>query len=524
MTRNHLKSLWFWLAPVLTGVLMVLSHVPWEIDALIWIAWIPLLSILVPQSEGERCPHPFLSGYLAGMVFWAGTIWWLVHVTGAGLIGLVLFLSLYFGLWSWWMERLRRVWPRVSGLQHILIAFFGACGWITLDWLKAVVLGGFPWNDPAISQFRKLILVQIAEWTGRYGLSFVIVFFNISLWLTWRRLRAEQFSLRSWRYEFSLALLLVVICVMIGMKTLFPRVKKETTTLNFGLVQPNIPQDQKYERMNLQEQRELFEKLTLVAAGGSPDLILWPETAMVDGPSFSVPGKYWLEGVVRQAGAPILLGAIDAEREEGGEQKFYNAAILITPDGSLSQAYRKMQLVPFGEYVPFEEWMPWLRKLTPIKGTIHRGQSIVLFTIKGVRIGSLICFEDTFTNVARRHVLEGATLLVNLTNDAWFKTTHASTMHAANAVFRAVESRRPLVRCTNNGHSMMISPEGRIIQEWHPFKTGAFTKKLDVPTNPPLTFYTRHGEWFAWGSAGMVLLFAIIFGAGSRVRRPGTES
>ena len=155
-----------------------------------------------------------------GLVFWVGTIFWLAHVTWIGVAALAVYLSLYPAVWAWGMARLGERWPTATGPVHLLLALAGASAWVTLEWLRGWMLGGFPWNFAAVSQYQNLALIQIAEWTGVYGVSFVLIFFNLSLWLTWRRLKIERFSTKAWRYEFSIAILLVAFCLMTGMRRL----------------------------------------------------------------------------------------------------------------------------------------------------------------------------------------------------------------------------------------------------------------------------------------------------------------
>jgi apolipoprotein N-acyltransferase len=270
------------------------------------------------------------------------------------------------------------------------------------------------------------------------------------------------------------------------------------------MIQPNIPQAVKYEVVSQEEQQKYLRDLTLSVGQCDTDLIIWPETALVEGPSFTPSKRVWLRDLVQRTRTPILLGTLDAtepkELPKDGSRPvpiYYNAAMLIRTDGVLSAPYRKLHLVPFGEYVPLESWCPWLRRLTPIEGSFTPGSEPVWFEVKGCRLGPLICFEDTIPSLARQLTAGGADLLVNLTNDAWFEDSPGAAMHAANATFRAIENRRPLVRCTNSGITCVIDSNGRLLADAYPaFSRGFQVSAIPIREKPSVTFYTRRGDWF----------------------------
>ncbi len=507
---------------MMSGVLMALSFEPWTISMLAWFAWVPLLAQIATSPAQPRFLKAFILGWITGLTFWLISIQWLHHVTLIGMMALAIFLALYMGLWSGFVAAVRARWPGMHGVTHIGIALAGACAWVILEWLRGWFLGGFPWNFAAVSQYRNLPLIQIAAWTGPYGISFVILFFNITLWLTYCRMKHEcvttgfRFAARSWRYEFSLALFLWVGLCSVGLHfILHQQNPSKTETLKVALIQPNIPQDVKYEALSEEEQWKRLRELSEQAAIFQPDLILWPETALVDGPTYDLTSHRWLSGLLAQLQIPILLGAIDAVRNETNADgtfrwKYYNGAILAHPDGRFDPLYHKLQLVPFGEYVPFEKWLPCLKKMTPIAVSMSPGDKPVLFQHPKGRLGVLICFEDTFPSLARDISREGADILVNLTNDAWFKTSPGAMMHAANSVMRCIETHRPMVRCTNHGLTLIISPLGQILDSAEPFQTGYKCATITYQTNAGQTFYTRHGDWFIWICLAPVL-FGLIF-------------
>lgn len=501
--KNRALSSYDWIAAIFSGVLMAGSLPPWDVSQLAWIAWIPLLSRILPSDPLRFHAHPFLLGYIAGFTFWLATLYWLANVTLFGSLALIAYLSLFTGLWTLILSRLRTLLPQSNGISHVLVSLFGSSAWVTLEWCRGRLLGGFPWNQAGVSQYQNLLLIQIAEWTGALGISFVVIFVNIAFWLTARRLWRERFSPRSWRYEFTISILLVAICLCIGMRTLF-KFRPCPSNIKIALVQPNIAQEIKYDAVSREDQLSILHNLTLLAAATKPDLILWPESALVDGPTYDVFTRTWLTDLSLKTKIPLLIGTLDRSQLSSASAgylgrwdiEYYNSAILVQPGGILSDSYHKMHLVPFGEYVPFEKIMPWLRQLTPIPGSFAPGNRPVLLNFHGLRIGPAICFEDTFPDISRRFALQDADFLVNLTNDGWFKTSPGAAMHAANAVFRAVETRRPLVRCTNTGLSMIVDATGQITMKMNPFLQTVRTHSLSIRRGAPQTFYTRYGDWF----------------------------
>jgi len=517
---------------LLSGVLLVIALGPWKpvtsdkpLAILAWIAWMPILGCLLPIDSKNPCRRPFQTGWIMGLVFWFGTLFWLVHVTVAGMIALAVYLALYFSAWTFFVAWLHGRWSAATGPAHIGLALAGASAWVSLEWLRGRMLGGFPWNFAAVTQHRNLVLIQIAEWTGVYGVSFVLVFFNIALWLTWRRLRIEKFSARSWRYEFSLAILLVALCLMVGMRRLLAEQKNGDgkSFLRIALIQPAVPQEVKYEAISFSEQQDRLRHLTLAAAAAKPDLIIWPETALVNGPNHDQESHFWLQTLIREVKTPILLGTLDAppwflERDKRSRPRWLcNAAMLVDVNGNWETPYHKLHLVPFGEYVPFERWLPWMRYLTPIQGSFESGKKTVCFDFKGMRLGPLICFEDTFPHLARNLNRAGADVLINLTNDAWFKDSPGAAMHLANAVFRTIENRRPLARCTNHGVTCIVDSMGRIQpqQILKPFAKGFLITEIAWHGREPATFYGRHGDWFAFG-CGLSSVATLLIGRRSR--------
>jgi apolipoprotein N-acyltransferase len=272
-------------------------------------------------------------------------------------------------------------------------------------------------------------------------------------------------------------------------------------TLRVALVQGNIPQSLKFDPAEKPMTFERYRTLTERALVLKPELIIWPETAMTD-PLRYDPSSYALvTDLVARADAPLLTGTIDVTGPTA-----FNAAVLTQPDGRITGIYHKIHLVPFGEYIPLKHLaVPLLKWLGPKDYEASDdygfacGSEYTLFEAGGLQFGTVICFEDTLPDLYRRFVQRGADFMVNITNDAWFKHSPASEMQLANAVFRAAETHRPLVRVTNNGVTCVVDEFGGVNPQTRlaPFTDGTMVCELMVPRTAGLTFYTMHGDWFA---------------------------
>jgi len=498
-----------WLFPVATGVLMALAYPPFNISELAWLCLVPLLFALEDGCAGDA----FRRGYVAGLAFFGLTIWWIVHVTVPGTVGLIAFLALYFGAGACWFAvvaaRLRRGdEPRAgfgattgdSAARNIVASLVASAGWVTLEWLRGKLLfGGFPWNFLGVSQWRTGPLIQFASLTGVYGVSALVCFVNFAFYFTIRRLirlcRGGGAKRRlSW--EFYLAMGLICLALLYGVREMLAKEPKEPRTVRLALVQGDIPQTLKFEAEQKPMILERYRTLTETAMAAHPELIVWPETATPDALRYDPDSFGLVTNLAVRSGAYLLTGTIDMTPDSSPVEAF-NAAILVGPDGNLQGIYRKLHLVPFGEYVPLRKIFPFLKWLTPIPGSFERGREFTVFQADGMRFGAVICFEDTVPDLFRRFVRRQVDFMVNLTNDAWFKTSPAAEMHLANAIFRAVENHCPLVRATNNGITCVVNEYGGVNPNARlaPFTEGMLVGELSVPRETGLTVYAEHGDW-----------------------------
>ncbi|MEI6085129.1 MAG: apolipoprotein N-acyltransferase [Verrucomicrobiota bacterium] len=512
-----------WLLPILSGFLLAIALPPFDQGQCGWVALIPLFFAMEGCSRGEA----FRRGYIAGLVFYGLTTWWLIHVSLPGMIALVAFLALYFGAATAWLEIVAASLLAAKGgaasrlaatnredvvWRNLLIAFIGAAGWVTLEWVRGhYPLGGFGWNGLGVTQHSSVPVIQIASYTGVYGVSALVFVLNYALYCTVRRFVYRSGDRRRLSWEFYVAMSLVCAAVMFGFREIKPvPANSNARPLRLALIQGNIPQSLKFDEREKPMILDRYQTLTEVATMEPVDLIVWPETATPEPFRYDRETYETVIGAATNAPAYLLTGTIDLTPHSEPVESF-NAAALIRPDGTVSTIYRKTHLVPFGEYVPLRKIFPFMKWLTPISESFERGQEFTIFNVRGLNFGTVICFEDTVPDVYRQFVKAGAEFMINLTNDAWLKDSPGAAMHFANAVFRTVETRRWLVRCTNNGVTCTISPFGFVHARAAPFQPTWLRYTLAIPTELPTTFYTQHGDVFVLGCAVITVVALSVF-------------
>jgi apolipoprotein N-acyltransferase len=301
--------------------------------------------------------------------------------------------------------------------------------------------------------------------------------------------------------------------------------------LRVALVQPSIPQDEKWVASKIDMIHSRLGELTRLAqSDAKTELVIWPETALPDEVRYSE-RSYDLVYALATNGAPILAGSLDAAYGEDGRTVYFNCAFLFDEEGRMAGEYRKRHLVLFGEYIPLERWIPrWLGRALglPLSLTAGEGGAIFRAGAAGVPLAPLICFEDILPHLARADVRAGARVLVNLTNDAWFDDAVAPLQHMRNATLRAVENRVPLVRAANTGVSCAIGPSGRVLRRLEDGEGRTWTPGvlwIDVPVPPdgmPLTFYARFGDMYGMACAIALGLWLAV--APAKRRRPGAAA
>ena len=518
--NRALQLLHRWVLPAVTGVLYALALPPYNHSEAGWVALVPLLFAV----EGCRPGEAFRRGFLAGLVFFGMTVWWIIHVSLPGMVALIAFLALYLGVAGLFLTKLSN--ENDSVWRNIFAAVSGAAGWVTLEWLRGhFPLGGFGWNGLGVTQFAATPLIQFASGTGVYGVSALVFILNYAFFCTIRRyLRniGTTTPVRRLSWEFYLAMLLVGGAFVFGLRKMDAVPSGNLRMLRLALVQGNIPQSLKFDESEKPMIFDRYRSLTTTATLEQTDLVIWPETATPDALRYDPETFAIATNITAQTQAYLLTGTIDFTLHSEPVEAF-NAVALVRPDGLVAGVYRKMHLVPFGEYVPLRKIGPFLKWFTPITDSFECGRDVTLFNVHGLKFGAVICFEDTLPDLYRRFVKRGADFIVNLTNDAWFQDSPAAEMHLANAVFRAVENRRSLVRCTNNGVSCLVDQAGIVRHRIEPFTPATLAFTLLVPTELPITFYTRYGDVFA-GACALLTVASFCLSRITRKASPANSS
>ena len=538
-------------------MLQTACFAPFNQTWLCWIALTPLLAAILffGENSKRRWLRDLLLGYVCGLAFFWTVLSWVTTVTVPGWFLLQFYMALYFAPFAWFCGLLRPRLGKISvaaalsrrageelsdasterggysvsqpGLSplarspwlrstyNLRLAFLIASAWTTLEWLRGWVFTGWGWNGLGTALHDNPPIIQMAEFTGVAGLSFMVAFANVIALATVRRFILET-QVRPVKPHFDLTLTMVAIVAAMGFGVHALQLHPPTKTIRVAAVQANIPREEKFTPAFRQKIFDQFTRLTTLALQSNPppDLIVWPESSM-PGPVLEDEESYrYVANISASAKVDLLLGAID---EDIGHA--YNAALLISNGGEGVQIYRKLHLVPFGEYIPGRHVVPLLARIIgdQVPGDFDAGDEYTLFrlTKSDTQVAPLICFEDTIGDLTRRFVLGGANLLANVTNDGWFLRSAGSQQHLASAIFRCVETRRPMVRAANTGVTCFVDQFGRVTQQLldehgSQFTDGVLSGEVAVPTERELTFYVRHGELFAQCCAGVTAIALLL--------------
>ena len=498
-------------APALWILLSLLSGVAWGLchgAASMWLApWIALVPLFFLLSETAR---PFQIGFLHGLGAWCAGLPWIVPTLSVfggvawplaigALLLLASYLALFHAVFAWLVARLwRRRGPAANGGRAVVAA--AGC-WVALEVLRAWLISGFPWNLAAYSVVATEGALPLAAWIGAYGVSALVVGTNAALgWSLARRSRS------------GLLLAVLVPFLVLALAARFASAERSAVRgehpLAVRLVQPDIRNLAAGEHWDaataLAQYRELVET-SLLACDRPGALIVWPESAAFP---FSLERDDMLRSgleSIRDRGCAVLLNSPRAEGE-----RYFNSAYLMAPGAPLQFA-DKRHLVPFGEYVPFRDALPFLGKIARMSGDFSPAEDLRLLELTGgTRLGVSICFEIIFPHEVAELARAGATHLVTITNDAWYGDTAAPWQHERAARFRAAENRRSLVRAAITGVSTIVDESGREMALLGPFQKGVL--RADLPARFDLSPYAR----FPWA----VPILAVLLGAGAILRRP----
>lgn len=498
----------------LTGTLLVLSFPPLKLGGLAWIALVPLLVVL----DG-RAPRAFALSYLSGLVFVTGSFYWIWWVPGYNLLDealLAFYLGLYVAIWGLGVAWVRR---RIA-LPVTLVA---PALWVALEYVRAnLSFLSLPWMLLGHTQHLSIRTIQVAAFTGVYGITFVIVMVNVALadLALYARRRLAPSPVEAARVRLPLgalvsAGLLLAAAWLYGLSVTGERVGRERIAA--ALVHTTVPRAQKWDLALRRSIIERHEALTREAARTAPQLIVWPETAVPGDVQHHAPLRQRVSEAAREANTMLLVGS--SEHAKFTDRRLldrrYNSMYLFSPAGEIVGQYRKIMLVPFGEYEPLQGVVPWPKAIAAAMGSHLPGDRYTVFTLGSVPFSAVICWEIVFPDLVRRFVRGGARFIVNASNEAWFAGSTMPDQMLAMSAFRAVENRTAVARSANLGISAIIDPYGRVVHRF----TGSGPRGTpaegiltgEIPLGKSGTFYTRHGDVFAF--ACVVVSLAVLAGA-----------
>ncbi len=492
----------------LSGLFLAAAFPVINLHFLAWLALVPLLLAV----KGQNVKTGFLLGGITGLVYFAGTVYWVSHsiyyyggiaVLPAALITLLLsaYLALYPALFGAASVHIGNNNPK-----FLFVALPAL--WTALELARTYVFSGFPWALLGYSQYSVLPAIQIADTTGVYGVSFLIVLVNASI--------AEFIVNRKSYPAVVTAGVVVALVLCYG----FAKIQgpEPAGGMTISVVQGNIEQDKKWDPAYQDGTISIYKQLTLEALKQHPDLVIWPETAT---PFYFMAKRERdrmlsqdLVAFVKENKVPLLFGSPTYEIKPTRQIVGLNSALLLSAGGQVEAQYNKIHLVPFGEYVPLKNILFFVGKMVESIGDFGSGSDYTVMTVpygsgdrsEKTKLCTVICYEIIFPDLVRQFVKRGAAIVTTITNDAWFGRTSAPFQHFSMAVFRAVENRVPIARAANTGISGFIDSRGRILAT-----SGIFTEAYLTHTLTPgstKTFYTRHGDVFSYLCviAGIIML------------------
>lgn len=519
LRKEEFRTHWWRLLVIFaSGVLLRFAFPKYDVWWLVWVIPVPFFLFLI----GRNLKLSFWSGWLFGVAFYYSTIFWLNTLIAynpfvpAGILLMGIAMGLFvagFALCNSFFE------SRIPQLRWL----YTPALWVLFEYARSLGPFGFPWAYFGHTHYRQLPFIQIADITGVYGISFILVMGNVllaevlhSLWQ--RKYRSNNVRLPL--VGICVFCFLFILFLVYGLFTLkYYNHLQRNKGLRIGIVQPNVPQkiklasylspnDSERECLQLQMTKELAE--LVLSLRGKSELIICPETAITD-PFFSLntPLKETMQSLADKVESAILFGAdnVYVSSDMQTIEKMYNSAWLVFPQaGFSSKIYNKIHLVPFGEYVPLGGLIPFLQESIVQIANFDAGADPVVFQLKNppAQFGAVICFESSFSYLFRRLANRGAQFFAVITNDAWYGRSSGAYQHFALSIFRAIEFRRPVLRSANTGISAVISPAGEIICSLPLEKKGTINAQI-FPASTT-TFYQRFSDLFVF-----ILTLLLIF-------------
>lgn len=513
----------------LSAVLLILSFPDFNLWPLAWVGLVPLFIALADKPGGRRA---FMLGWLMGALFFYGSCWWLTHsmihygglprpLAFALLVPIVVIVGLFPALFSFALARLCAHWGEIALLAAPFL-------WVASEWARYGVTGQL-WNAIGYSQAYQPTLIQTATWGGVYAVGFFLVVVNaiVALILLKRDVRSFNIAvpvLMAAGLAFALTELFpiftldtensgsqpetVVIAVQPNVSVNFGRSAEETATLvNRHLTMSADALRAWEQKQDAEAKRETGRSRLTGTSARSPDssrVVVWPESPMNFTYAQDAEFRQLVGEFARRMRTAVLFNSLEPAPGGGG----YNSAVLVNEAGRLVAQYDKIRLLPFGEYVPLPRWFPGAWLVSGIVGDFMPGANYTLLPVGETRAGVFICFESAFPSIARTFTDAGADVLINISNDGYLGRTPVLRQHLANAIFRAVENRREVLRVTNTGISARITAHGEVEEATDSFQPAVRTWTV-TRAQGGKTFYTRHGDFFVALCAAFSILLLV---------------
>jgi apolipoprotein N-acyltransferase len=501
-TLNHLSSSRY-LAPVVSGVLLGLSFPSYPFIRLELLAWIALAPLLLSLRHVEQFGELLRRIYLTTLLFCVISLWWVSLATLSGGVLTVVMQACFMTVPLMFFYAIKKM----AGYRFALVAL--PFLWVAWEWLYMQQELSFGWLTLGNSQANLTSMIQYADITGVWGISFWLLWFNVLFLIALTSNQQERHRL----IVIMIAMVITPLLYAWYLSSAEKNASHKADSLRVTLVQPNIDPHEPYEINSVMEH---YNRMSSDAIRlNKPDLVIWPETAIL----FSLLDPLYatelsqLRSSIQQWQTAILSGCIDTAH--GGNQLYslYNASILLDPSGGV-QTYHKIHLVPFGERVPYIDYLPSLGELSFALSGIRgweKGDETTVMKLSSpngeIAFANIICYESIFPSFVAEFVRKGARMLTLITNDGWYATSYGPYQHLAIGRLRCIENRRAMARCANTGVTVVFDKFGRTLAEipWWQQQT----LSADVPLSSELTFYTRYPDVLPKSAVGVSALFFI---------------
>lgn len=470
---------------------------------------------LLVALRGNSPRRGFTNGFIAGFIHYAGTVYWtgatvstfgglpvVVGVLVAGLLAcyMAAYIAVFGAVTSLFVRRFQ-----VNGL------WLAPAVWVSLEYLRGILIGGFPWIPLGNTMVTLLPIAQLASVAGVQGLSLFVATLNTGVAM------ASMSAGRRRVVAAGIPLVLIVVVSIWGGLRFAANTLTHGAPIRVGLIQGNIAQEDKWNPARAGMILDRYLQLSRQAVDNGAQFLIWPESST---PFLfeEDPAGNLVRQAVRDLRVPLLLGS-DAV-EEGDPQRFYNAAFMLDPAGATAAVYHKIHLVPFGEYVPFQRLLFFVGPLVEAVSAFSAGERVTMMPVEGHMVSTAICYEVTYPSLGREAVRQGAEMLTTITNDAWYGESSAAFQHFEMAAMRAIEQGRYLVRAANTGVSGIIDPYGRVLIRTSLFETAAVVGEARFVQET--TVYARIGDLAAHVSAAIVVIaLAFVFVKGRKPHANG---